>query len=514
MASTEGLLRASDRNDKFGERKRAPTTYNPLYDYRLSRGGTKQYQQQFGDMYFLRLSKLRKPIRKIAEEEWSDFEIAGDRAQRVDRVLDVRQGRLCWVVGTVFMDMPLKPSILEDISRDHWVAGPPPRQSYFSSFEDTQVMLEDESGRLRLTGTMLQNNVLVTGVILAALGTENANGDFEVLDIHIPDLPDQPRRWQRDDEEEEDGMAIDRPPATGKKVALISGLSFSGSDADTLSVSLLTEFLLGELLDEPDQDTATNISRLIVAGNSISSNAIIDAPNPHDELKKPTQKKYGYDASAFYPTPTAHLDKFLSEILPSIPITIMPGEHDPANSSFPQQPIHPAMFPHARNYSSANFEQPEDDEPGWFDSVTNPVSFDLEGHRFLGTSGQNLDDILKYLPVGGPSGTDPEGRVDVMEAMLRWRCVAPTAPDTLWCYPFQDRDHFVLEACPHVFFIGNQPRFDTTIIEGPDGQKVRLLAVPSFKQTGQIILLDAETLEPELVKFEVDGGHTRVNGAS
>ena len=37
---------------------------------------------------------------------------------RVDRVLDVRQGELCWVVGTIYMDMPLKPNILDDISKD------------------------------------------------------------------------------------------------------------------------------------------------------------------------------------------------------------------------------------------------------------------------------------------------------------------------------------------------------------------------------------------------------------
>lgn len=38
--------------------------------------------------------------------------------RRVDRVLDVRQGELCWVVGTIYMEMPLKPNILEDISKD------------------------------------------------------------------------------------------------------------------------------------------------------------------------------------------------------------------------------------------------------------------------------------------------------------------------------------------------------------------------------------------------------------
>lgn len=36
----------------------------------------------------------------------------------MDRVLDVRQGELCWVAGTIYMDMPLKPNILDDLTKD------------------------------------------------------------------------------------------------------------------------------------------------------------------------------------------------------------------------------------------------------------------------------------------------------------------------------------------------------------------------------------------------------------
>lgn len=36
----------------------------------------------------------------------------------VDRVLDVQPGQLCFVLGTVYMDMPLKPNVLEDITKD------------------------------------------------------------------------------------------------------------------------------------------------------------------------------------------------------------------------------------------------------------------------------------------------------------------------------------------------------------------------------------------------------------
>jgi DNA polymerase delta subunit 2 len=71
------------------------------------------------------------------------------------------------------------------------------------------------------------------------------------------------------------------------------------------------------------------------------------------------------------------------------------------------------------------------------------------------------------------------------------------------CYPFQDKDQFVIEECPHVYFVGNQPRYDTTVIDGPAGQHVRLVTIPKFHATGELVLLDVETLEVEIVKFDV-----------
>jgi DNA polymerase delta subunit 2 len=47
----------------------------------------------------------------------------------------------------------------------------------------------------------------------------------------------------------------------------------------------------------------------------------------------------------------------------------------------------------------------------------------VEGWRVLGMGGQNLDDIYKYV--------EGEDRVKMMENLCRWRCIAPTAPDTL-----------------------------------------------------------------------------------
>lgn len=34
------------------------------------------------------------------------------------------------------------------------------------------------------------------------------------------------------------------------------------------------------------------------------------------------------------------------------------------------------------------------------------------------------------------------------------------------CYPFTDRDPFLIEACPHVYFAGNQERYESRVVKG------------------------------------------------
>lgn len=290
-------------------------------------------------------------------------------------------------------------------------------------------MLEDESGRLRLTGNLLRSTQLATGAIIAVLGTENANGDFETIDIRVPDLPPQPRRWERDGN-------TDKKESRKGKIAFVSGLGITGTSSDTLALELLTDYLLGYTGSD-----ASSITRLIIAGNSLGASVTAEAAATGTEQgaaakKKIAPRKYGYDASAYNASPITTLDNFLAEILPSIPVTLMPGESDPANFALPQQGIHRAMFPRARAYCAPPPSGEEAPEPGWFDSVTNPWEGDVDGWRLWGSSGQNVDDVLRYLDFADNDALeagdgDIEARMRIMEAMLRWRCGVPTAPDTI-----------------------------------------------------------------------------------
>ena len=293
-------------------------------------------------------------------------------------------------------------------------------------------MLEDESGRLRLVGSALQQVMLVTGCIVAVIGTEKSSGEFEVLALRVADLARQPQRWELDDSDAglTNGTSNKRRKsdhhgqATGGKVAILSGLGITGEEGDGLCLDLLAEYLLGESGGIEEQQETAQISRLIIAGNSIGR-ATIKSEQDEQATKKAV-KKYGYDASAYNPAPTAHLDNFLATLLPSMPVTLIPGESDPASVALPQQPIHPAMLPRSRNYGNP----PTTQQAGWFDTTTNPWEGDVDGWRFMGNGGQPINDIFKYV--------EGDDRLEMMENVLRWRIGAPTAPDTL-CLSSQSR---------------------------------------------------------------------------
>ena len=317
------------------------------------------------------------------------------------------------------MEMPLKPNILDDISRDQWIAAPPPREKFTSADGADQIMLEDESGRLRLTGAFLDTCLVVTGCIVAVMGTENKNGEFECVDLKVPDLGRQPQRWERDESDNAvRGKEVLKKRDKAGKIAVVSGLGINGDEGDTMALDLLMEYLLGEAASTQEQEEASRISRLVIAGNSLASANPI--PSREDmATKSKGQKKYGYDSSAYNAGPTDRLDLLLSTLLPSLPITLIPGESDPTHTALPQQPIHPALFPQSRPYMNP----PDSAEAGWFHSATNPWEGDMDGWRVSATGGQPVDDMYKYV--------DGDERLEMMEAMMRWRLVAPTAPDTL-----------------------------------------------------------------------------------
>ncbi len=54
---------------------------------------------------------------KPAADAKASFLVA-ENPQALKDILKVESGQLCYVVGTIYMEMPLKPNVLEDMGRD------------------------------------------------------------------------------------------------------------------------------------------------------------------------------------------------------------------------------------------------------------------------------------------------------------------------------------------------------------------------------------------------------------
>lgn len=144
-----------------------------------------------------------------------------------------------------------------------------------------------------------------------------------------------------------------------------------------------------------------------------------------------------------------------------------------------------------------------------FHCETNPtylnVAFsattDLEGRgpsrSILVNSGQPLDDMFKYV------ATPPTTRLSLAESTLHWRHMAPTAPDTLWCHPYFTDDPFVITNTPDIYAVGNQPRFSTKMVADSQGGQCRIVLIPSFADTGVLVLINLSNLAVELVRCGV-----------
>jgi len=204
---------------------------------------------------------------------------------------------------------------------------------------------------------------------------------------------------------------------------------------------------------------------LVIAGNALV------APEKHPEgiLLSHNKKSFNQTQQAKLVAPLKELDNLLAQLSRSLPVDILPGSNDPTLYVLPQQPFARCLLP--KSFQNATFK-----------SVTNPYEFEIEGKTFLGISGQTFQNMEKYMTI-----TD---KLNLANQTLEWRHIAPTAPDQLGCYPYYDTDPFVLSQCPHVYFIGNQKEFETKLIEGSDGQRVRIICLPAFADNPIVVLVN------------------------
>ncbi|EJD02090.1 uncharacterized protein FOMMEDRAFT_109238 [Fomitiporia mediterranea MF3/22] len=473
----------------------------------------KSYRHQFSNIYFARLTLLKNIVEKKAKERWKGL---SGSPPLVPRVLDVAKSQVCFIIGTVYLNMPQKPNVLEDVGRDRYLPEPAPREKYLSP--EDEIVLEDDSGRVQLVGEALQRvidyssseeangdkpngwgNVLVSGVIMAALGRETSSGAFEVKDVCFagmaPMLFKSPKTG--------DNMEVDTE-FPDSWIAFVSGLDMGESSSMDPRMQMLVEYLSGEA--GAQEDTISQISRLVIAGNSLAPvTAVADTKSTVVDTGSKS-KRFGQEASNFSPVPTNMLGDFLLDVASVMPVHLLAGARDPSGTLLPQQALPRAMFGEVKTFENFSCET----NPAWLGFNADPSSGkDARQRAVLVHSGQSVEDMYKYVP------SPPTTRLDLACATLQWRHIAPTAPDTLWCYPYQTTDPFVLKRTPDLYVVSCQPEFGTRLVSSNDfgetatsedgERKCRVVLVPNFNETGCLVLVNMRSLEVKCVEFGLAG---------
>ncbi|EKX48257.1 DNA polymerase delta small subunit [Guillardia theta CCMP2712] len=422
----------------------------------------KSLAAQYADVYYLRLMTLKHGLLDEARSKCKVYKPA-------NRILDLEVGQKSMIVGTLLKVMKFRPNILDEFNKDvENISNESFKRNHYSS-DDDYVIMEDESGRVNLRFPEDNNmaRMLVTGVILAAYGQLGEDGTFQVDELQNPGLPPQ-------------------IPTAGKmegepKIILVSGLELGNPDSDPLAVDMLVDYITGNLGGVETFQESAKVAKVIIAGSS----CFFSSENRSSALYRkadPSQTRANQKETA---NPVRELDLLLTRLSSSVAVDILPGAGDPSNVFMPQQPFHNCLLPSANTYSS-------------FRPTTNPCAKE-EGVIIIGTSGQNVEDIQRCSEVEDP--------LDVMQNLLQWRHLAPTAPDTLPCFPVKDEDPFILPHCPHIFFAGNQKTFGSRTIDGEKGQKSLLVSVPSFSRTKTAVEVDVRTLTATPISFGTEAFH-------
>lgn len=215
------------------------TQYENLSDV-FSKQNT-DYKKQYSSIYLIRLKQMEGFLNERIKRKWNNkYPIC-----QLHKLTETNYDK-CVVIGTLFKDQKLKPSVLKQLAESNQLVAPP-IVTHFSDDSDVLYM-EDELQRYKLLGNISAAHI-VTGITCALLGSDCGKGDFMVDDYLFAGYAEQ----------------IPRPLVNKSMlVCFLSGLDFVNH------AKLIQQlFAIRHYISESEVVDSNRIVRIIIAGNSV-----------------------------------------------------------------------------------------------------------------------------------------------------------------------------------------------------------------------------------------------------
>ena len=277
-----------------------------------------------------------------------------------------------------------------------------------------------------------------TGVVAGVRGILQPDGVLIVKEVYSPESPPK---------------AVSSSPASTDRpyLLLLSGLQCGGPEVSSIPRELLLCYLQGRFGTEK----ASKVGHVVIAGGLVSG----------DTSMTPALRD---------------LDAFLLSLSASgLPVDVLPGQDDPTTANWPQRPVHSALLPR----SGARINR-----------TPNPYAAEHSGTLVVGTDGRNVTDLTTRLL---SAENEPVSELHALEQTLEWSHICPSGPASVPTVPHAETDPMVLTKSPSIYFMGNAKKFATSKLGD-----TRVICLPSFGTSGQAVLVDMESLDVEILKFE------------
>ena len=129
---------------------RAETSFTQSHRFHIK---AKDYNPQYCHIYSLRLKMMNERMRALAVQKW------GHDVPILSRIIDSetkdQTQNECIVIGTVFKEMLLRGSVLDEFKEHNGISGGVQPLQNFAS-KDDYLILEDDTGRVGLGGHLMK----------------------------------------------------------------------------------------------------------------------------------------------------------------------------------------------------------------------------------------------------------------------------------------------------------------------------------------------------------------------